>query len=812
MLVVGADFLFAFSALIRYTDYRNGRKVHMEQFLKEQLLKTGYVHFPLEANPKGMMEPRQLAKAPVETVTLWNGENNGPWRFEGEGQYTFAADGLALETSPVSNSWPEGESPSGHYATFGAYTAHLDISSGDLARYNRLVFEIKPECDGLHSPCIRAGFVNDGEKKIPDAYSREGFHCINLQNHIWNTCVWEYDSIPHDRMTDLFFRVHKYGRELSSGDRLRYTLRNVRLERIESPDVKAGWTCQADTISYSTTGYWTHGQKTAVANVSADLFALVEADSGKPLFEGKPTHIHTHHGPFTVLDFSVFEKPGTYCLTMGGAKTESFAISDTVMENAVWKMINFLFCERCGYPVPGKHSTCHADILAEHDGLTLIYNGGWHDAADVSQQTLQTAEVVHALLEASQAVGDDELLKSRLLEEALWGLDFILRMKFPDGYRATSAGIRRWNDGYIGTMDDERARVFSNPFDHLIISGVEAYAAKVFETIDPPLAWRCAQEARRDLLLGIELFTEKGMQMPYQAEHSYNASLSQYYAAACWSAALIYQLDREPEFAALTARYAKDLIACQDVGEAGLSFQGFFYRDKIKKSIVHFNHQSRDQLFAQALDQALRALPEHDDKAAWEAALERHGEYLKALMTYAAPYGMLPAGVYALSEVEDKETFAVMNMLVNFEKEKKNHEEQIAGGIPVGSGYFVKQFPVCFSYRGNTAMVLAMGKAAGICGRYLGDAELIEICRGQLYWIVGQNPFGQSLIYGEGHNYGQQYTALLGETVGAIAVGVETQENKDLPYWPPANIATYREVWTSSASRWLWAVSEVYAG
>lgn len=61
----------------------------------------------------------------------------------------------------------------------------------------------------------------------------------------------------------------------------------------------------------------------------------------------------------------------------------------------------------------------------------------------------------------------------------------------------------------------------------------------------------------------------------------------------------------------------------------------------------------------------------------------------------------------------------------------------------------------------------------------------------------------------KGVNYGQQYAALLGETVGEIPVGVQTRANEDVPYWPQANIATYREVWTTPAGRWLWIVADL---
>ena len=88
------------------------------------------------------------------------------------------------------------------------------------------------------------------------------------------------------------------------------------------------------------------------------------------------------------------------------------------------------------------------------------------------------------------------------------------------------------------------------------------------------------------------------------------------------------------------------------------------------------------------------------------------------------------------------------------------------------------------------------------------DKELMNIAEQQLFWIVGKNPFGQSIIWGEGNNYPQLYTALPGETVGGIPVGMESRFNEDTPYWPQFNTATYKELWGAPAARWLSLISE----
>ena len=94
-------------------------------------------------------------------------------------------------------------------------------------------------------------------------------------------------------------------------------------------------------------------------------------------------------------------------------------------------------------------------------------------------------------------------------------------------------------------------------------------------------------------------------------------------------------------------------------------------------------------------------------------------------------------------------------------------------------------------------------------GKYYHDEELMNIGREQLYWTLGKNPFTQSIIWGEGNRYGQQYTALLGETVGEIPVGVQTRANEDLPYFPPACIACYREIWTTPAGKWMFLAGDL---
>lgn len=127
-------------------------------------------------------------------------------------------------------------------------------------------------------------------------------------------------------------------------------------------------------------------------------------------------------------------------------------------------------------------------------------------------------------------------------------------------------------------------------------------------------------------------------------EHTYNSGLSQYYAVIVWAASCLYGANGEEAYAAAAREYAARLLDCQEQGGAGLPLSGFFYRDESHRTVVHFNHQSREHQFMQALDALCRTQPDAPEKPPWERAMARYGDYLKAISSNTAPYGMLPAG------------------------------------------------------------------------------------------------------------------------------------------------------------------------
>ena len=368
-----------------------------------------------------------------------------------------------------------------------------------------------------------------------------------------------------------------------------------------------------------------------------------------------------------------------------------------------------------------------------------------------------------------------------------------------------------WTDGLIGTMDDRPARVHGNSFDNFIYAAVEAYAAGVLER-DPPFCEGLRRIAEEDFASASETFRIRGFsERPEFWEHSYSTSPSLHSAAHSWSASLLYRLTGKETYAAEAVQAMDYMLECQGtdgIGEGIPKLGGFFYRDRDLKVIQHFNHQSRDNLYLQALDLALETQPDHARAGRWREAVMRCGGYLKAVAVFTAPYGILPSGVYHIDEAKDQDSFERQHLFSGGAGEAE-YLAQLRAGIRLDQEHYLRIFPVWFSFRGNGAVHLSTGRSAAICARLLGDERLLDIAREQLSWVLGKNPFGQSLMYGEGYRYPEQAAFLPGTMTGQLPVGIQTAGSEDIPYWPQANNATYKEVWLTVAGKWLSLIAEL---
>ena len=789
-----------------------------DEKLKSDIRNTGYIHSPLPLDQSKSFETFGLTKKVTVSDMLCDMEDIKKWSHKGVGTMSQTSErsisgkySLKLTAPTILSEfldWGIGR---------GTSMATFDAGGKNWEKYNRIRFNIYPDCEGARSIYLNLYVENDGKIKVPDQYGREGFHEINLVNGQWNECFVEMSELPRDKVTKLSFAIEVFGKERTMGDSLKFDIDAVELQTVENPEVVSGWKPAENRIIYSTTGYRNNSEKSAIIRVKNHdgMFRLVDYTTSQVAYEGEINTAKTHLGDFETIDFTNFKKEGQYQIRVGDVTTKPFYINHNIWDNSAWRVLNFMFCERCGYPVPGKHGVCHSDLNCEYNGHIYPVNGGWHDAADMSQQSLQTGEIAYSMLEMANRAKEKNNtdLYLRLTEEALWGLDYIMKTRLGDGYRMQTWGTNLWTDGFIGSIDDTGRRqvtATNSGFENFLFSAIEAYASMSLDN-DKMLKENLRKIAREDFGFAIKRFEELGYneRISKGHGHAYMASQSQYMATVSWAASMLFKLTQEKYYAEKAAEFIKYTLQCQrkeplnDINKT----RGFFYRDLDKKSIVHFNHQSRDQVYMQALTALCETQPDHPDYATWENSIRMYGDYLKNIMQYVQPYGMVPSGIYQKDEVKDSANFYIVQVGIH-QDVSKDFKEQLENGIKLDDDHYLRIFPVWFSFKGNAAVHLATGKSAALCGKFLKDKELMNIAEQQLFWIVGKNPFGQSLIWGEGSNYPQLYTALPGEMVGEIPVGMQSRFNEDAPYWPQFNTATYKEVWGSSAGKWFSLISE----
>lgn len=788
--------------------------------LKEDIRNTGFIHSPLPLDYSKAFETFGLTKTVLKSELFSDLENLDGWTHEGIGGMEISNErsisgnhSLRLHaptTYPQFLGWGLG---------FGTSMASFDVGGANWEKYNRIRLYIYPDCEGARSIYLNLYVENEGKIQVPDKYGREGYHEMNLINGQWNEVFVEMTELPRDKVTKLKFAIEVFGKERTMGDSLKFDIDAIHLETVENPEVVSGWMPVENRIIHSTTGYGTESKKSAIINIKKHNgpFQLVDYQNKNIVYQGKIDRKKTPIGDFNALDFSNFKQKGQYTLQVGEITSKPFYIHPDIWEDSAWRVLNFIFCERCGYPVPGKHGVCHADLNGTYEGKIFPLNGGWHDAADMSQQSLQSGELAYSLMEMAKNAKEKKNtdLYLRLMEEAKWGIDYILKTRLGEGYRAQTWGTNLWTDGFIGTKDDStarrRVRVHDRAFENFVFSGIEAYASMMIEK-DIMLKENLQKVAIEDFEYAKKRFDRLGFEELSGGgggDHAAMASNSQYMANISYSASLLYKLTGDGYYAEEAAKAIRYTLDCQRVQPLGDKdkIKGFFYRDLSRKSIVHYTHQSRDFIYMQALTTLCETQPQHPEFEKWKTAITLYGGYLKTIMKYVDPYGMAPSGVYHIDEVKDSLNFYRVQVGIS-KGAKKDYKEQLENGFKLDSEHYLRVFPVWFSFKGNAAVHLSTGKAAALCGKFLKDPELIDIAEQQLFWIVGKNPFGQSLIWGEGSNYPQQYTALIGETVGEIPVGMQSKFNEDKPYWPQFNTATYKEVWNSSAAKWLSLIAE----
>ena len=112
-------------------------------------------------------------------------------------------------------------------------------------------------------------------------------------------------------------------------------------------------------------------------------------------------------------------------------------------------------------------------------------------------------------------------------------------------------------------------------------------------------------------------------------------------------------------------------------------------------------------------------------------------------------------------------------------------------------------------YRGHFGAILPQAQALNYAARLRGDTESMNLAIRQMEWVIGNNPFSQSTMYGEGYDFPPIYTPSSGDIVGGFPVGIQTRGDSDIPYWPVQNTWTYKEIWIHPVNQWIGLMREL---
>jgi len=674
----------------------------------------------------------------------------------------------------------------------------------DWSTFNRLSFWIYADLPGFYTAALDLKLYNDGVIRMPPLFGQEGETSLILRNHEWHHIVWEIGNVPRDKITALEMSYGLSGHMPEEADSIQFYFDQLDLERVD-PDKTEGWDVWPGRISFSHTGYQAGAVKTAImSGVAASTFSLVDQGSGEIVLSKAIRAESTHLGNFQVMDFSEVRKPGLYVLRAGAVTSQPFRIGDDVWQQTIEKALNFFYMERCGMEVPGVHSICHRDWTCLHDGKRILINGGWHDAGDLSQGLENTGEIDYALFALAEQMHDrqdDPALYRRVLEEARWGLDWILKTSFGDGFRNGGSINSRRTDNIIGDDDDITATARNSPMTNFEAAAVEALAFRVLKDSDPQLAGYALRTAKEDWLFALAGMRDlKPAAQLWRGTFDSDGVEHELLSQAIIASIDLWKATGDAVYRDKAVEWSGRLMEAQQRQRPDweIPMTGFFYTNAAKERILHYCHRGREQGAMLALTGLCQTFPNHPDYMKWYSSVTLYSEYLKKISQYTAPYYMMPSSIYVDSEYRHVP-----------ESRMPFFRRQVLNGIPLGKGHYLRMFPVWMDYRGNFGTILPQGQALAAAGVLRNDLASSQLAQHQLEWIVGRNPFSASTMYGEGYDFAPLYTPSSGDMVGGLPVGIQSKGDDDAPYWPVQAMWTYKEIWVHPVTRWVWLLKDL---
>ena len=731
---------------------------------------------------------------------------------------SFTASGVPFEGQP-----------------FAAFARKRFTTPQDWRAFNRLSLwcYVHPTTNPINT--ISVQFTCDGAPAGPlDPVAVNYFG--DLRSGAWNHLVWEIPEQHRDRVVEILIFQTLSGVSVAGADpRITYDFDELCVERVDAEPV-AGWHVTPGKIAYCHLGYQPGSAKVAIAPDGPATFDLLDASTDRVVARLKAETLRNGRGAYRLLDFSSFSQSGHFRLRHGATTSEPFPVSVDSWQPAAEAVLNTFYGMRCGFPLPGVHDACHQDLFVEYRGERRIVGGGWHDAANLTQGPYRTHLSIYALCELHDAMvrNGKGALAERALEEALWGIDWSLRMRFGPGLRTLYHTASYWTDSRAGTIDDavqagdagggERGGVGRDDFQNILSVLAGARAARLLKKRDPVLAAKLLAAAREDFaLVSADIQPWKDAPPRQINDPSWRDQIGY----ATLAAVELYRATGDSAYEVDAVRLAVWLADVQERRFVdGIPIAGYFYEDAGRTRLVHEYHNSFEDGGLLAFAALCETFPKHRDWMEWYAGLAIYAEHFCATGSRASvPFGIIPSAVWRRSDLDAptpvdragagmvRQASAVFPTPPSPALIRRQMQAQYDAGTPLGPNHVLRVMPLWYDHVRKGATTVHMSKTIGLgaAAAVLGRAELSELGARQLEWVYGANPFSRSIVYGVGNDFWQNFTVALPNFVGGMSLGFNSYE-EDAPAWGNNAVFPYKEMWIYSACRMALNLSRVGTG
>lgn len=551
-------------------------------------------------------------------------------------------------------------------------------------------------------------------------------------------------------------------------------------------------------------------------------FQLMDAATGKVVFtghlhlEGKVDNWQTPGGnTYWLADFSAWKTPGNYELTVGTAHSCAFQIADDLLERDTLSNVIYYFK---GQRASGLFDKADSHLpLPDGKGYADL-RGGWYDATGdygihLSQLNLtsyfntQQVPLVawtllksYSVLESRQDENFSEYQR-RLLDEGLFGADFLVRMKRPGG------SFFQDIDG-PGVHKLAKDRAIGNPNWHFAIKATPTQA-------------------------GGQVTQSTG---PYTYEVSFRSGGGMAVAAL----ALASTMPADGDFS------HADYLRAAEEAFAFLNAHNLELVNDHKENIID------DYCALMAATELYRAT--HD--AQYLAAADARAKSLMSRLVTQGKYrdswraddGSRPffspsdAGlpVVSLLEYAQVASPASQARVRDAVKRSLEFELKVTGDVNNPFGYarelvrmshgevrtaffFPHDTEAAPWWQGENARLASMAAAARMAAPlYSGDPafqkQLEDYAWNQLHWILGRNPYDTSMLMGSGHNNAHymffrlwKYTSAPGAIINGITAASNSEDgiafNEGFAVTGKDDDWRWTEQWLPHDAWYLYAVS-----